>query len=442
MPGDASSEYLKEKQIMSSCHSNKPHKEHGEHASHEVHKGNQNMESQASSNAMAGQAEIYTCPMSAANDSGAIYTCPMHPQIRQNGPGNCPICGMSLEPEVVTGEAGPNPELADMTRRFWIGVFLTLPVFLLEMGAHVFNLHIVAPQISNWLQLGFASPVVLWSGWPFIERGWKSVQNRSLNMFTLIAMGTGVAWIYSVIATAIPGIFPQAFRGSHGAVSVYFEAAAVITVLVLLGQVLELKAREQTSGAIKALLKLAPATARRIIETGEEEISLSHVHADDLLRVRPGDKVPVDGVVVEGKSSIDESMVTGESMPAKKEMGSPVIGGTINQTGSFIMKAQKVGQETMLARIVKMVAEAQRNRAPIQRLADTVSGVFVPAVILIALIAFAVWFIYGPDPAFTYGLIAAVSVLIIACPKRLFVHLSVRLLLYLSASRNYWPRLV
>lgn len=402
MPGDASSEYLMEKKIMSSCHSNNPHKEHDTHASHEDHQRNQHMESPASSNAMAGQAEIYTCPM--------------HPQIRQNGPGSCPICGMSLEPEVVTGEDGPNPELADMTRRFWIGVFLTLPVFFLEMGAHIFNLHIVSPQISNWLQLAFASPVVLWSGWPFIEKGWKSVQNRSLNMFTLIAMGTGVAWIYSVIATAIPGIFPQGFRGNHGAVSVYFEAAAVITVLVLLGQVLELKAREQTSGAIKALLKLAPATARRITETGEEEIPLSHVHADDLLRVRPGDKVPVDGVIVEGKSSIDESMVTGESMPAKKERGSPVIGGTINQTGGFIMKAQKVGQETMLARIVKMVAEAQRSRAPIQRLADTVSGVFVPAVILIALIAFAVWFIYGPDPAFTYGLIAAVSVLIIACP--------------------------
>jgi len=351
-----------------------------------------------------------------ANDGGAIYICPMHPQIRQKGPGSCPICGMALEPETVTGEEGPNPELTDMKRRFWIGLFLTLPVLFLEMGAHVFNLHIVEPQASNWLQMVFGTPVVLWAGWPFFHRAWASIVNRSLNMFTLVAMGTGVAWVYSLVATIAPGVFPDTFRGTHGAVSVYFEAAAVITVLVLLGQVLELKAREQTSGAIKALLKLAPATARRITDGGDEEIPLGHVHQHDHLRVRPGDKIPVDGIILEGKSAVDESMVTGESMPAKKEAGSKVIGGTINQTGSFIMQAEKVGQETMLAQIVKMVAEAQRSRAPIQRLADVVSGWFVPAVILVAIIAFSVWFIYGPDPAFTYGLIAAVSVLIIACP--------------------------
>lgn len=347
---------------------------------------------------------------------GTIYTCPMHPQIRQKGPGSCPICGMALELETVTGEEGPNPELIDMRKRFWIGLFLTLPVLFLEMGAHVFNLHIVEPQTSNWLQMAFGTPVVLWAGWPFFHRAGASIVNRSLNMFTLIAMGTGVAWVYSLIATIAPGVFPDTFRGAHGEVSVYFEAAAVITILVLLGQVLELKAREQTSGAIKALLKLAPATARRITDDGDEEIPLGHVHHGDHLRVRPGDKIPVDGVILEGKSAVDESMVTGESMPAKKETGSKVIGGTINQTGSFIMEAQRVGQETMLAQIVKMVAEAQRSRAPIQRLADIVSGWFVPAVILMAVIAFAAWLIYGPSPAFTYALIAAVSVLIIACP--------------------------
>ena len=350
------------------------------------------------------------------SDDGAVYTCPMHPQIRQKEPGSCPICGMALEPELVTGEEGPNPELADMTRRFWIGLILTLPVFFLEMGSHVLNLHILDARTSNWAQMALGTPVVLWAGWPFFKRAWASIINRSLNMFTLIAMGTGVAWIYSIVAVLAPGWFPENFRTEHGVVSVYFEAAAVITVLVLMGQVLELKAREQTSGAIKALLKLAPATARRVTDAGDEEIPLSHVHQGDLLRVRPGDKIPVDGVITEGKSSVDESMVTGESMPAKKEMGSTVIGGTINQTGSFIIRAEKVGQETMLAQIVKMVANAQRSRAPIQRLADTVSGTFVPAVILIALSAFAVWILYGPDPAFTYALIAAVSVLIIACP--------------------------
>lgn len=345
-----------------------------------------------------------------------IYICPMHPEIRQKGPGNCPICGMALEPETVTGDEGPNPELIDMGRRFWVGFLLTLPILVLEMGAHVFSFHIVEPQLSNWLQLAFGTPVVLWAGWPFFQRGWFSIINRNLNMFTLIAMGTGVAWLYSLVATAAPDLFPDEFRGAHGAVSVYFEAAAVITILVLLGQVLELKAREQTSGAIKALLNLAPATARRVTEDEDEEIPLSHVHQGDRLRVRPGDKIPVDGVILEGKSAVDESMVTGESMPAKKETGSTVIGGTINQTGSFIMQAERVGQETMLAQIVKMVADAQRSRAPIQRLADSVAAWFVPAVIAVAVIAFGVWMIFGPSPAFTYALIAAVSVLIIACP--------------------------
>lgn len=351
-----------------------------------------------------------------AYGSGVVYTCPMHPQIRQNKPGSCPLCGMALEPEVITGDEGPNPELADMTKRFWIGLTLTLPVFFLEMGSHLLNLHILDARTSNLVQMALATPVVLWAGWPFFERAWASVIHRSLNMFTLIAMGTGVAWIYSIVAVLAPGWFPESFQTEHGVVSVYFEAAAVITVLVLMGQVLELKAREQTSGAIKALLKLAPATARRVTDAGDEEIPLSHVHQGDLLRVRPGDKIPVDGIITEGKSSVDESMVTGESMPAKKEIGSQVIGGTINQTGSFVIRAEKVGQETMLAQIVKMVATAQRSRAPIQRLADTVSGIFVPAVILTALSAFTAWLIYGPDPAFSYALIAAVSVLIIACP--------------------------
>ncbi|MFN3828324.1 MAG: copper-transporting P-type ATPase [Micavibrio sp.] len=348
--------------------------------------------------------------------AGAIYTCPMHPQVRQEGPGSCPLCGMALEPEVITGDEDPNPELVDMTKRFWIGLALTLPVFFLEMGSHLMSLHILDPRTSSLVQMILATPVVLWAGKPFFERAGASIINHNLNMFTLIAMGTGVSWLYSMVAVLAPDVFPENFRSEHGVVSVYFEAATVITVLVLMGQVLELKAREQTSGAIKALLKLAPATAQRVTDAGDEEIPLGHVNQGDLLRVRPGDKIPVDGIIVEGKSSVDESMVTGESMPAKKEVGSQVIGGSINQTGSFIIRAEKVGQETMLAQIVKMVAAAQRSRAPIQRLADIVSGMFVPAVVLTALSAFVVWFIYGPDPAFTYALIAAVSVLIIACP--------------------------
>jgi len=351
-------------------------------------------------------------------DPGAVYTCPMHPEVRQIGPGSCPICGMALEPLDVTAEQGPNPELIDMTRRFWIGLALALPVFVLEMGGHIFGWHhAIPPTLSNWMQLVLATPVVLWAGWPFFERAWQSVKTRNLNMFTLVAMGTGVAWTYSVIATLAPQIFPDAFRQADGAVAVYFEASAVITVLVLLGQVLELRAREQTSGAIRALLDLTPKTARRIGSGGaEEDVPLDEIAAGDALRVRPGEKVPVDGVITDGRSSLDESMVTGESMPVTKSVGDHVIAGTLNQSGAFVMRAEKVGRETMLSQIVQMVAEAQRSRAPIQRLADQVSGWFVPLVIAVAVAAFAAWSIFGPEPRFAYGLIAAVSVLIIACP--------------------------
>ncbi len=349
---------------------------------------------------------------------GTIYTCPMHPQIRQIGPGACPICGMALEPAVMTAETPPNPELADFTRRFWVGLALTIPVFVLEMGGHLFNIdHLVAPQVSNWIQLVLATPVVLWAGFPFFQRAWRSIVNRSLNMFTLVAMGTGVSWTYSMLATIAPGLFPPAFRGMDGAVAVYFEAAAVIVVLVLLGQLLELRAREATGGAIRALLDLAPKTARRLKPDGsDEEVELGLVAAGDRLRVRPGEAVPVDGTVTEGQSTIDESMVTGESMPVKKETGDTVIAGTINQTGAIAMRADKVGSDTMLARIVQMVADAQRSRAPIQRLADQVAGWFVPAVITVAVLAFIAWASFGPEPRFTYGFVAAVTVLIIACP--------------------------
>jgi Cu+-exporting ATPase len=349
---------------------------------------------------------------------GTIYTCPMHPQIRQVGPGSCPICGMALEPELVSADQGPNAELVDFTRRFWIGLALALPVFILEMGSHLFGLHhIIAPSVSNWVQLALATPVVLWAGWPFFERGWQSLVTRNLNMFTLIAMGTGVAWAYSVIATVAPQIFPPAFRQADGSVAVYFEAAAVITVLVLLGQLLELRAREQTSGAIRALLDLAPKTARRVQADGtEHDVSLDDVAVGDKLRVRPGEKVPVDGALLEGRSSLDESMVTGESMPVTKEAGAKVIAGTLNQSGSFVMRADKVGRDTLLSQIVQMVAQAQRSRAPIQRLADQVSGWFVPLVIAAAIVAFIAWAMFGPEPRLAYGLVAAVAVLIIACP--------------------------
>jgi Cu+-exporting ATPase len=350
---------------------------------------------------------------------GAIWTCPMHPEIRQDHPGACPICGMALEPEIASADSGPSPELRDMSRRFWIGLVLSLPVIFLEMGGHVFPAlhHVVPLSLSTWLQLILATPVVLWAGWPFFVRGWASLRTRNLNMFTLIAMGTGVAWLYSVAATLAPAAFPEAFRAADGTVAVYFEAAAVITVLVLLGQVLELRARERTGGAIKALLNLAPRTARRLQADGQdEEVAIEEIAVGDRLRVRPSEKVPVDGVVEDGRSSLDESMVTGESMPVGKVAGDAVIGGTLNQSGALVIRAEKVGRDTMLARIVQMVAEAQRSRAPIQRLADQVAGWFVPAVLLVAALAFAAWAIWGPEPRLAHGLVVAVAVLIIACP--------------------------
>jgi Cu+-exporting ATPase len=327
---------------------------------------------------------------------------------------------MALEPVSAAHESGPSPELIDMTRRFWIGTALAVPTVIMEMAAHVPGLNVhraVSPQIVVWLQFLLATPVVLWAGWPFFVRGWASVRNRSLNMFSLIALGVGAAYLYSLVATFIPGVFPEGLRQEGGVIPVYYEAAAVITVLVLLGQVLELRAREKTGSAIRALLNLAPKTARRILNDGnDEEVALDQVQIGDRLRVRPGDSVPVDGTVVQGRSAVDESMVTGESMPVEKEPGSKVIGGTINGTGGLIMHAEKVGADTMLARIVHMVAEAQRSRAPIQRLADIVSAWFVPAVIGVAIIAFTAWMIWGPPPAFAYALVAAVSVVIIACP--------------------------
>src|SRR5229473_832711 len=354
----------------------------------------------------------------AAMPEGTIYTCPMHPQIRQVGPGSCPICGMALEPEVASLDAQPNPELADMTRRFWVGLILALPAVVLEMGGHLVGGHGWVDQtLSNWIQLAFATPVVVWAGWPFFVRGWQSLVTRNLNMFTLIAMGTGVAYGYSLVGTIAPGSFPATFRGHGGAVSVYFEAAAVITVLVLLGQVLELRAREATSGAIKALLQLAPKTARLVDDSGSDhEVEIDSLKVGDKLRVRPGEKVPVDGVILEGRSSLDESLVTGESMPVTKEAGGKVIAATLNQSGGFVMRADKVGRDTLLSQIVKMVAQAQRSRAPIQRLADQVAGCFVPTVIVVALVAFGAWAMFGPEPRMAFGLVAAVSVLIIACP--------------------------
>jgi len=349
---------------------------------------------------------------------GTMYTCPMHPEIRQQGPGDCPICGMALEPEQVNLNDAPSEELKDMTCRFWIGLFLALPVLVLEMGGHLTGLvHIVPPQMSNWIQLVLATPVVAWCGWPFFVRGWKSIVSRNLNMFTLISIGTGVALLYSLVATLMPQIFPDTFRQADGSVAVYFEAAAVIVVLVLLGQVLELRAREKTSGAIKALLDLAPATARKLNDDGTDfDVSLDKVKVADRLRVRPGDKVPLDGEVLEGKSNVDESMVTGEPLAVIKTAGDQVIGGSINQQGSFVMRADKVGRDTMLSQIVQMVANAQRSRAPIQGLADKVAGWFVPVVIVIAAVGFIAWSFFGPVPPMAFGLIAAVSVLIIACP--------------------------
>ena len=353
-------------------------------------------------------------------DSDTVeYTCPMHPEIRQPGPGSCPLCGMALEPVTVSAEEGPSGELLDMTRRFWAAVALSVPVVVLEMGAELVDAvdDVVPDEYSSWLQLTFATPVVLWAGWPFFTRAWTSVRTRKLNMFTLIAMGTGVAWLFSVVATVAPGLFPESFQGMDGTGSVYFEAAAVITTLVLLGQVLELRAREQTSGAIRALLDLTPQTAHRLDDSGQErEVPLADVQLGDRLRVRPGEQVPVDGEVVAGRSSVDEAMVTGESMPVDKNVGDTVIGGTLNQGGALVMRADAVGRDTMLSRIVQMVSDAQRSRAPIQRLADQVSAWFVPAVIAVAVVAFAVWATVGPDPRLAHALVVAVSVLIIACP--------------------------
>ncbi len=357
-------------------------------------------------------------PAQPAATTRVQYTCPMHPEIVQDGPGDCPKCGMALEPVTVSVDAGPNPELVDMRRRFWGALAFTAPLFLLAMGEMVPGLGDLVPR--RWsviVQLVLATPVVLWAGWPFFVRGWKSVAARSLNMFTLIAIGTGTAYLFSLAAALVPSIFPDGFRGHGGHVDVYFEASAVIITLVLLGQVLELRAREQTGGAIRALLDLAPKTARRIRDDGSDEtVALDQIQTGDRLRVRPGDGVPVDGTVVEGHSAVDESMITGEPVPVEKAEGDPLIGGTLNGNGSMVMEARKVGADTMLARIVQMVAEAQRSRAPIQKLADVVAGWFVPAVVGAAILAFVVWSLFGPSPALAYGLLTAVAVLIIACP--------------------------
>jgi Cu+-exporting ATPase len=391
---------------------------------------------------MTADDRIYTCPMHpevrqrgpgscpkcgmslepvvASGPSRTEWTCPMHPQIVRDKPGSCPICGMALEPRTAGAVEGPDRELVDMTRRFWIGLVLTLPLLAFVMGDMLPGQplrHLIAGQVSAWLQFVLATPVVLWAGWPFFERGWASIVNRSLNMFTLIALGTGMAYVYSVVGTLAPQLFPASFRTHGSEVGLYFEAAAVITVLVLLGQVLELRARSQTSSAIKALLRLAPPIARRLQPNStEEDVPLEHVQVGDRLRVRPGEKIPVDGVVLEGRSAVDESMVTGESMPVEKTADSRVIGGTVNATGSFVMRAERVGSETLLAQIVHMVGEAQRSRAPIQRLADLVSAWFVPAVVLVAMASFVGWAVWGPEPRLAYGLVNAVAVLIIACP--------------------------
>ncbi len=381
---------------------------HGRHHGHEHHHAGDQLRS---NQAAPGAARA------TALSSGSKWTCPMHPEIVRDGPGSCPICGMALEPILPTADAGPNPELRYMSRRFWISLALTLPIVALEMGRHLFSIDtIVPPGLNGWIQLALATPVVLWGGWPFFERAWASLRNRSLNMFTLIALGSGAAWVYSLAAQLFPQAFPQEFRDAHGMVAIYFEAASVITTLVLLGQMLELRARESTGGAIRALLDLTPKTARRIRDGAEEEVPLDAVIVGDRLRVRPGEKTPVDGVVIDGRSTLDESMVTGESMPVTRGLGDSVIAGTLNQTGALIVEARRVGRDTMLSQIVHLVADAQRSRAPIQRVADKVSGWFVPAVIAIAGAAFIGWWAFGPQPSLTYALITAVSVLIIACP--------------------------
>jgi len=345
------------------------------------------------------------------------YTCPMHPDIIKSNPGSCPICGMALEPMVLSAKETPNAELIAMSTRFWVGVILTVPLLLLTMGMPIFAAHLIPPRISAWLQFILATPVTLWCGWPFFKRGFFSVIKRHLNMFTLIALGTGVAYSYSVIALLFPHLFPAAFHESNGEVGYYFEAAAVVTTLVLMGQVLELRGRAQTGSALRALLDLAPKTAQKINADGSEvKIPLDQVQAGDLLKVRPGEKIPVDGKITEGHSTLDESMITGESIPVEKEKEGKVIGSTINLSGSFIMSAEHVGNDTLLSQIVAQVSEAQRSRAPIQQLADTISSIFVPIVLVLAILTFLVWTFFGPAPAMTYGLISAISVLIIACP--------------------------
>ena len=360
-------------------------------------------------------------PVEEKAPKGTLYTCPMDPEIVQEGPGSCPICGMALEPMgIPAGDEGPNPELIDMTRRFWVSLVLSLPLLVIEMGRHLFDLPVgavIPPAANPWLQLALASPVLLWGGLPFFQRGWISVVSGNLNMFTLIALGTGAAYVYSLVATVAPGLFPASFQTAAGTVPVYFESAAVIVTLVLLGQVLELRARERTGGAIRALLDLAPKTAHRVGQNGEdEEIPVESVGVGDLIRVRPGDKVPLDGVVTDGRSAVDESMLTGEPVPVEKAIGDRVTGGTLNGSGSFVFRVERIGADTMLAQVVDMVAEAQRSRAPIQKLVDRVSSVFVPAVVAVAILAFVLWSLFGPAPAVSFAMIAAVSVLIIACP--------------------------
>jgi Cu+-exporting ATPase len=347
---------------------------------------------------------------------GTIWTCPMHPQIRQDYPGSCPICGMALEPLEPTAEEGPNPELADMTRRFWISAALTLPILLLVMGDELLGLKLVPMRTSVWIQLVLSTPVVLWAGWPFFDRMWASLKTRNLNMFTLIGLGVGAGYGYSLVAAIFPGIFPQSLRTMDGMVPVYFEASAVITTLVLLGQVLELRARAATGKAIRSLLGLVPKTARRVRDAVEEDIPLAHVHVGDILRIRPGEKIPVDGVVVEGRSTVDESMITGEPVPVEKSDGDALTGATVNGTGALLMRAERVGRDTMLSQIVRMVAAAQRSRAPIQKLADKVSAWFVPSVVAVSLIAFIVWSLFGPPPPLSHAIVNAIAVLIIACP--------------------------
>ena len=356
------------------------------------------------------------------NFSGdGLYTCPMHPEIIRDAPGFCPICGMALEPKIISAENSINGELVDMTRRFWAGVIFSIPLLLLTMGMHITGINTVInfipPHVLSWIQLAFATPVVLWCGWPLLQRGWISIVQLKLNMFTLIALGVGIAYLYSIFALLFPGFFPSEFHATNGEVNLYFEAAAVITVLILMGQVLELRGREATGQALKALLNLVPKMTCKLNSDGTEiEIPVDEVQINDILRVRPGEKIPVDGKITEGHSTIDESMITGESIPVEKEKDSNVIGGTLNVSGSFKMCAEHVGNETLLAQIVQQVSEAQRTRAPIQRLADLIASYFVPVVIVIAMITFFVWTFFGPNPAMTYGLISAISVLIIACP--------------------------